>query len=40
MFEEIKQQRIHDLIAVGFTDDQARVLVEMMTNIAIGGGWF
>ena len=39
-FRVIKQEQIDKLTAVGFTEEQAEVLLEMMQTKAFGGGFF
>lgn len=39
-FSEIKKKQVKKLTDVGFTKEQAEVLLEMMQTKALGGGFF
>lgn len=39
-FEQLKQKDLEKLIAVGFTKEQAEVLLEIMQTKSMSGGLF
>ncbi len=38
--EEIKQERIDKLVAVGFTVEQAQAIIDIAQQAALSGGMF
>ncbi len=40
ILDSFHKKEIEKLTSVGFTEEQAKVLIEMMKNKALGGGFF